>query len=480
MTIKKKLSMGIGVLMILFLALGVISYLQIGQVDKRLSDVIRGRALARRADVLRQRYEALEAAVAGNPEDEDAELREFIDEMDRLLEEDIEILTSEELRRAEQTGRKTVRATVVIMFILIFTGLLDVFVFSAVITRSITKPLIRLKNATAAIGRGDFDTEIEIESGDEIGRLAAAFRQMARQRKHVEDELREARHQLEVRVEQRTAELVQANEILVSEIRERKKVEKGLEGLNNDLEASVRELIRSNMELQEFGYIAAHDLKTPLRGIATLAEWISTDYADKLGEEGGRQVELLLARTRQMDALVDGVLEYSSLRRSDQTRRQADLNVVLSEVIAEIDVPENVKITVEDDLPILICEKEHIRKVFLNLLKNAIEHGVKDGGQIVIRCAESGGVWKFSVSDDGPGIDKRYFEKIFRIFQTLSPREQTGNTGIGLSIVKKIVEMNCGSVWVESEPGKGSTFCFTLPLKMVALNSADSMTDSPR
>lgn len=593
MTIGKKLSVGIGVLMTLFLSLGVISYFQIGQIDRSLSEIIRGKTLGQRALLLHQRYKDLRAALAkvkdardvlfeevtealnrleaaaddlppagpertqalrgahkqitklaaslhlyvltpnneheacvrrdaaavertlsqlkslppagqqtgglmvlqehftqalslledfiaasGDVSDKSAELADTAGELDAMLAADLAVFTRTDLKRAEDTSRRMVQTKVAITFILVLTGLLDVFVFSAAIKRSITRPLISLKNATTAIGRGDFDAEIKIESADEIGQLAAAFKQMAQQRKQAEDKLRETRDQLEVRVKQRTAELVQANEILVSEIRERKKAEKGLEGLNGDLEASVRELIRSNLELQEFSYIAAHDLKTPLRGIATLAEWISTDYVDKLGEEGGRQVEMLLARTKQMDALVDGVLQYSSLHRCDQTKRQVDLNVALSEAIAEIEVPENVKIGVENELPVLICEKEHMKKVFLNLLNNAIEHGVKNDGQITIRCVELGNVWKFSVSDDGPGIDKKYFEKIFRIFQTLSPREQTGSTGIGLSIVKKIIELNSGDIWVESEPGKGSTFYFTLPLHMTALNSARPATGS--
>ena len=419
MTIRKKLSMGIGVLMTLFLLLGVISCFQIAQIDE-------------------------------------------------LLGEDLEVLSSADIERAKGAGRKIVGTNVTIALILIITGLLDVSVFSVAITRSITRPLIKLKDAMTEIGRGDFNTVIEVESNDEIGQLACAFKQMTEQRKQAEEKLREARNELEARVKERTAELVRANDVMESEIRERQKVELALEKLNRDLESSVRELSRSNTELQEFSRIAAHDLKTPLRGIATLSGWISTDYADKLDDEGKEQVGLLVGKTKQMDALVDSVLQYSSLRQNERKRQEVDLNVAVSEAISQITVPKDIELSVEKELPVLICESEHIVEVFRNLLSNAIQHGAQRDGRIKVGCDRKGNCWQFSVADNGPGIDQKYFEKIFRIFQTLSPRGQTTGTGIGLSVVKKIVELNAGSVWVESEPGVGSTFLFTLPAHMTA------------
>jgi two-component system sensor kinase FixL len=139
------------------------------------------------------------------------------------------------------------------------------------------------------------------------------------------------------------------------------------------------------------------------------------------------------------------------------------LNTLLSEVITGIDPPENIEIIIENELPVLMCERTQILQVFQNLLSNAVKYMDKPRRQIEIGCVERDGFWEFSVNDNGPGIDKRHYERIFKLFQTLSPCDGVENTGIGLSIVKKIVELNGGSVSVKSEVGEGSTFVFTLP-----------------
>ena len=247
------------------------------------------------------------------------------------------------------------------------------------------------------------------------------------------------------------------------DITERKKAEDVLEKLNTDLESTVRELMRTNKELQEFAYITAHDLKTPLRGIGTLAEWLSTDYSDKFDEQGQKHVKLLVERAKRADKLVDSILQYSSAGHAREEQEQIDLNTVLPEIICEIDRTENIEITVENKLPVLMCKKTHIIQVFQNLLSNAIQHMDKEKGRINVGCLEENGFWKFSVADNGPGIDQKYFKKIFKIFQTLSPTDETESTGIGLSVAKKIVKLNGGRIWVESNPGEGSTFFFTLP-----------------
>jgi PAS domain S-box-containing protein len=242
-----------------------------------------------------------------------------------------------------------------------------------------------------------------------------------------------------------------------------RKAEEELEKLNKDLELAVRELSQANEELQEFAHIAAHDLKSPLRAIGTLADWLSKDYADKFDEQGKQKVRLLVTKAVQMSALIDDILRYSSLGHHITKKQRVDLNTVLSEVIAGIDPPENIEISVEQDLPALMCEETQIIQVFQNLLNNAIKYMDKSRGQIEIGCIEQEDFWEFSVADNGPGIEQKHFERIFKLFQSLSPCDGVENSGIGLSIVKKIVELNGGSVCVKSEVGKGSTFIFTLP-----------------
>ena len=242
-----------------------------------------------------------------------------------------------------------------------------------------------------------------------------------------------------------------------------RKAEEELAKLNNDLEVAVRELSHANKELQEFAHITAHDLKTPLRAIGTLADWLSKDYADKFDEQGKEKVRLLVTRAVQMSSLIDDILRYSRVGHDVTEKQQVDLKTLLSEVIAGIAPPENIEITIDNELPVLLCDRTQILQVFQNLLSNAVKYIDKPSGQIQIGCIEQDAFWKFSVTDNGTGIDKRHYERIFKLFQTLSPCDGVENTGIGLSIVKKIVEQNGGGVSVESEVGKGSTFAFTLP-----------------
>jgi len=242
-----------------------------------------------------------------------------------------------------------------------------------------------------------------------------------------------------------------------------REAEEELAKLNKDLESAVAELSRANKELREFAHIVAHDLKTPLRAIGTLADWISTDYADKFDEQGKEQVRLLISRAKQMSALIDDVLQYSRLGQKGETKQRVNLNLVLSEVMAAIGAPENIEIIVENELPSLRCDRTQAIQIFQNLLSNAVKYMDKPRGQIKVGCLERDDSWEFSVSDNGPGIEQRHFERIFNLFQTLSPREGVDSTGIGLSIVKKIAELNSGRTWVQSEVGKGSTFFFTLP-----------------
>ena len=164
-----------------------------------------------------------------------------------------------------------------------------------------------------------------------------------------------------------------------------------------------------------------------------------------------------------MHSLINSILKYSKVGRIREEKTEANMNEVVVEVIDMIAPPKNIQITIENKLPSIVCEKTRITEVFQNLLSNAISYMNKPEGIIKISCTGDNGYWKFSVSDNGPGIEEKYFKKIFQIFQTLSPLDEHENTGIGLTLVKKIVTMYGGDIWVESEVDKGSTFFFTLP-----------------
>jgi PAS domain S-box-containing protein len=244
----------------------------------------------------------------------------------------------------------------------------------------------------------------------------------------------------------------------------RKQAEERQAKLIQELQTINQRVESINKELKDFAYIISHDLKAPLRGIKTLADWLSSDYADKLDEPGKEQMNLLLVRVERMHNLIDGVLQYSRVGRVEEDESQVDLNELIPEIADMVAPPENIEITVANELPTINCEKTRITQVFENLLSNAIKYMDKPKGQIEIVCAEEDGFWEFSVADNGPGIEEKHFERIFRIFQTLAPRDEFESTGVGLTVIKKIVELHGGRIWVESKLGEGSTFFFTLPI----------------
>lgn len=247
------------------------------------------------------------------------------------------------------------------------------------------------------------------------------------------------------------------------EANERRKAERALGRANKHLADTVRELRRSNKELQDFAYVTAHDLKAPLRGIGTLADWIVTDYTDKLDAEGQEQLKLLKGRVSRMSELIDSILHYSEIGRTTKHVEKVDLNVLVPEAVAQLAVPDHIHVTIEDDLPTVVFEKVRLIQIFQNLIGNAVKYMDKPEGRIEIGCASDERYWTFSVKDNGPGIESKYFEKIFAMFQTLTRRDELESTGIGLAVVKKIVDLYDGAVWLESEVGQGTTFYFTLP-----------------
>jgi len=228
-----------------------------------------------------------------------------------------------------------------------------------------------------------------------------------------------------------------------------------------------------NRELKDFAYIVSHDLKAPLRGIKTLATWICDDYADKFDEQGKEQLNLLTKRVDIMHGLIEGILQYSRVGRVDKRKEKIDLNNLVPQVVDMLDVPEDIDITVEGNLPVIEYEKTRVTQVFENLLSNAVKYMDKPQGRVRIECVEQADHWRFSVADNGPGIREEHFERIFLMFQTLASKDTCDSTGIGLALVKRIVEAYGGTIGVESEPGHGSTFIFTVPKQNTGIKHAE-------
>ncbi len=236
--------------------------------------------------------------------------------------------------------------------------------------------------------------------------------------------------------------------------------------LERKQEEALQNFKVANQELNDFAYIVTHDLKAPLRAIGSLASWLKMDYQEKLDDEGKNILNLLDQRTHRMHNLIEGVLNYSRIGRVKNNVITQDTQQVVAGVIDALSTGDNLEFEVQQNMPTVQFEDVKYEQVLQNLISNAIKYNDKEKVRIKVGVNDLGKNWEFFVEDNGPGIEEQYFTKIFQIFQTLKPRDEYESTGIGLSIVKKIVESNGGLIRVESEVGKGSKFYFTVP-KMI-------------
>ena len=229
------------------------------------------------------------------------------------------------------------------------------------------------------------------------------------------------------------------------------------------LTAYAQSLEQSNSDLERFAYVVSHDLKSPLRGMANVAAWLRDDISDKVDDDARENLDLMIDRADRLTQLIDGILQYSRVSRHKAEPVRVDVGAMVNEIIASLEVPGGVRVHAQGEMPEIVYDGVQLRQVFQNLIDNAVNHLDRDDGEVVVSAQRLPGAWRFSVRDDGPGIDERHFDRIFGMFQTLSTRSTKRSTGIGLSIVKRIVERNGGQVDVKSEVGKGAEFMFTVP-----------------
>lgn len=243
----------------------------------------------------------------------------------------------------------------------------------------------------------------------------------------------------------------------VIDISDRKRAE-------SEMRDNAAKLQSRNEALDEFAYMVSHDLKAPLRGILMVTEWLEADHGPQLGEEIQEQLVLLRSRAHAMHSLISGALAYARANREEGEVLVVDSGAVLDEVLNLLDAPEGV--VHRRDLPKLRCDRDHLTKILMNLVGNALTYGVSDDPRVDVfaeRTEEEGRpVWRFCVADNGPGIDARFHDRVFRMFKRL-PGAKGDSSGVGLAIVKRLVERSGGTCWLDSEPGAGARFFFTIP-----------------
>jgi signal transduction histidine kinase len=243
---------------------------------------------------------------------------------------------------------------------------------------------------------------------------------------------------------------------------ELKKLSESLNSMSRILDKNIQELLVKNKELDQFAYVVSHDLKAPLRGIANITSWLEEDHAEELTPAVKQNLELIKGRTRRLENMINGLLEYARIGKGKKELLEVDVRQLLNEITEEL-VPAGFITELKGDLPVFTTEKLYLEQVFANLISNAVKYNNKAQGKIVIEGTDKGDHYQFSVSDNGTGIQQEYFEKIFLIFQTLRERDAFESTGVGLAIVKKIIDDHQQKIWVESKYGHGATFTFTWP-----------------
>jgi len=248
------------------------------------------------------------------------------------------------------------------------------------------------------------------------------------------------------------------------------------------LEKLNRELTRINEELEQFTYVASHDLKAPLRAVGTLAEWIEEDLNEGNREEVQKHLTLMRGRVKRMETLLADLLKFARIGRDAAELQEVETGALVRELADLIDPPEGIEVVVAEGMPTLFTPVAPLEHIFLNLIGNAIKHHDQERGRITVSCDDEdaqGPLVTFRVADDGPGIPAAYRRKVFRVFQTLRPRDEVESSGMGLAIVKKIIQSANGEIRLEDVEPRGVAFVFTWPRIWQVRTVAETLSELP-
>jgi signal transduction histidine kinase len=372
------------------------------------------------------------------------------------------ILVSREIPLGEQTLNLVIERplseafaptlrSVLVTVAVVSAALIAAVALGYLVVRQIIQPIVGLASTSRALATGDLSQRAQAGGDDELGALAESFNSMA-------DQLQLTIGSLEQRVTERTQALLRANEELETEVAERRRAEE--------------ELARSNAELEQFAYVASHDLQEPLRKIQAFGDLLATRDGEALSEQGRDYLERMQNAARRMQTLINDLLAFARVSTRGQPFAPVDLTEVAREVVSDLHIRiEQSGGRVElGDLPQIDADHTQMRQLLQNLVGNALKFQQDDTAPLIkvygqLLNGREQPLCQINVEDNGIGFDEKYLDRIFIPFQRLHGRDEYGGTGIGLAICSKIVQRHGGSITAESTPGRGSTFIITLPTK---------------
>ena len=358
-----------------------------------------------------------------------------------------------ELDKQLEASSSKMMFTLSLMGVLIIGVMLFVIIY---MTKYMIRPLQKLKSYIMHMSKGEIP-QVNLETKrNAVGQMADAVKiladGMARTAKFASEI---GRQNFDMEYEPLSERDEFSNALL--------QMRESLRKASHENEQYILEIEKINKQLDEFVYIVSHDLKAPLRGISTLTTFIDEELTSHPNEKIKELLALMKSRTNKLQNLITAVLEYSRLSSSKGPKENVNISDLLDNIVDLISPPENFKIVKDGSFPVLYTEKIKLQQVLQNLISNGIKYNDKPNGQVEVSVSENGKFVHFNIKDNGIGIRKEYHEKIFGVFQTLEPKDRTDSTGIGLTIVKKLIEQQGGTIAVESEPGQGSSFSFSWP-----------------
>lgn len=313
----------------------------------------------------------------------------------------------------------------------------------------------------------DRDSAVQVvaETRDEVGELGEAFNHMLSQLREHDVALGKARKDLEVKVRQRTRELSEQRTAALNMMEDAQEARRNAEAAEARLRVTARKLAHSNEELEQFAYIASHDLQEPLRMVASYVQILERRYKGRLDENADQFIAYAVDGARRMQGLIRDLLEYSRVTTRGKPLRPTAMEDVLEMTLRNLQaaIDEGPAEVTHDPLPSVIGDSIQLGQLLQNLIGNAIKYRGDTAPRVHVSAQQDGDEWVFSVQDNGIGIDPVYAERIFVIFERLHTQKEYSGTGIGLAVCKRIVERHGGKIWVRSEVGGGATFFFSLP-----------------